>query len=67
MIIRQGATLSQGLLFGFLILFCPALLNFLSGTKLIYEVTCLYALLFCLILLLATIRYIVAGKKVISF
>ncbi len=63
MIIRQGATLSQGLLFGFLILFCPALLNFLSGAKLIYEVTCLYALLFCLFLLLATIRYIVAGKQ----
>ena len=50
-------------LFSGIVFFLPTLWIFFWGPKGIYEIACLYALIFCLILMVATIRYVIARRN----
>lgn len=63
MLIQRGFSLTDTGLFCTMILLCPALVNLLNGKKLVYEVTCLYAMIFALLLLLAVIRYLTGRRR----
>ncbi len=63
MLIQRGFGLPGTGLFSVMVLLCPALVNLLNGKKLVYEVTCLYAMIFALLLLLVVIRYLIGQRR----
>ncbi len=63
MLIQRGFGLPGTGLFSVMVLLCPTLVNLLNGKKLVYEVTCLYAMIFALLLLLAVIRYLIGRRR----
>ncbi|MBQ7590663.1 MAG: hypothetical protein IJU47_08290, partial [Verrucomicrobia bacterium] len=63
MLIQRGFGLPSTGLFSIMVLLCPTLVNLLNGKKLVYEVTCLYAMIFALLLLLAVIRYLTGQRR----
>lgn len=63
LLLDKRQSLTDALLFSGMIFFFPSLWIFFWGPKGVYEVACLYALIFSLMLLVATIRYVVDRKN----
>ncbi|GEM_PF-2632119 len=63
LLLRKKQPYPVAFLFSGIVFFLPSLWIFFWGPKSIYGVACLYALIFCLILLVATIRYVIARRN----